>query len=359
MSRPFSYLFYQDDNLARDPMDVTAATTATLTDGSSTYDVIDTPSTTDNNTLAISRPADKCFQGTPASSVALPEPARALSAPEPTILLYQIQQVAEDVSQLVGRFGYKMARTVGTSNIKNALFADQKLLRLPCLKYADNFTCRVTKRFAKHPTDYTNSAPLLWWLWDELLDYLTPSYSTHGCKLEFTPARETDIALPYTISINLAYKHGNNNIELTASYGGLFHEQRIFDAAIAEFRLPETTKYGKSIMAPLNIDRYTHKEKGCLAHTLDYLVPRSGSLWRLAMKAFSLDEEETLVVALVGTCKAEDDHCYMSTNQGQQCLNLLQRLPPEAREYIIKEKLVGQRNGPYSKMANQPPGPKD
>ncbi|KAH8742209.1 hypothetical protein F5883DRAFT_655526 [Diaporthe sp. PMI_573] len=90
----------------------------------------------------------------------------------------------------------------------------------------------------------------------------------------------------------------------------------------------------------------SQKEEGCLAHTLDYLVPRSGSLWRLAMQAVTLDEEETLVVALAGTCKAEDDHYHMSANQDQQCLNLLQRFPPDAKEYIINERLVGRGNGP-------------
>ncbi|KAB8239931.1 hypothetical protein BDV35DRAFT_375073 [Aspergillus flavus] len=252
-----------------------------------------------------------------------------------------------------------MARTVQRPNIKMALFADHKLLRLPCLKYADNFFCRVTKLYAKVPIDYRYSAPLLWWLWDALLDYLLPTASSKGCKLEFTPAHETDISLPYTIGINLGYKHDNDSIELTASYGGPFHERRIFDAPIAKFRLPETKKYGKSTIATLNIDRRTYKEEGCLAHTLDYLVPRSGNLWRLAMEASPPDKEETLVVALAGTCKAEDDHFYMSESQGQQCLNLLQRFPPDAKEYIINERLVGRVNGPYSRMANQPPGPKD
>ena len=354
MSDPFSYLFYDDnasrrgDNAASDLMDFTAAATATITDGDGTCDGIDTPSTTDDgiNTLAIGDLADDGFQGTP-------------TAPEPTVLLSQIQQAAEDVSQLVERFGYKMARTVKRPYIKTALFADQNLLRLPCLKYGDNFTCRVTKLDAKQPINYTNSAPLLWWLWDELLSYLEPSASLRGCKLEFAPARETDITLPYTISINLVYRYNNDSVELTASYGGCFHEQRIFNASIARFRFPETKRYGKSTMATLSIDRNTYKEEGCLAHTLNYLVPRPGSIWRHAMGAFDAKKEETLVRALVGTCKAEDDHRHMSESQAQQCLNLLQRFPPDARDYINDQKLVGEKNGPYSRMANLPPGPKD
>lgn len=353
MSAPFSYLFdnhnasHSVGDTASDPMDFTTA------DGGSTYDGIDTPSTTDDGikTPTISHLADNVFRGTPAES------ARTPSAPEPTVLLDQIQHAAEDVSQLVGRFGSKMAKTIQRHQIKKELFADHKLLRLPCLKYADNFTCRVT-RLHTRPFDYKDSAPLLWWLWDELLEYLPATFS-RGCKLEFTPARETDIALPYTISINLGYKHDSDNIELTASYGGLFHERRIFDAPIARFRLPETKRYGKSTVATLNVDRRTYKEEGCLDHTLDYLLPRTGGIWRHAMEAFPEYEEEKLVVALAGTCKAEDDHYYMSETQAQQCLNLLQRLPPDGKEYIINERLVGKTGGPYSRISNQPPGPKD
>ncbi|KAM3064616.1 hypothetical protein ACMFMF_011896, partial [Clarireedia jacksonii] len=140
-----------EGNTASDLMHFTDATTATLTDGGSTYDGIDTPSTTDDgiNTSTINDLAKHWFSGTPASSVVLPEPAGTPSAPEPTVLLHQIQQAAEDVSQLVGRFGFKMARTVQRPEIKMALFADHKLLRLPCLKDADNFTCRVTCRVTK------------------------------------------------------------------------------------------------------------------------------------------------------------------------------------------------------------------
>ncbi|KAK3366594.1 hypothetical protein B0H63DRAFT_529965 [Podospora didyma] len=291
-------------------MNFTDATTATLTDGGSTYDGIDTPSTTDDgiSTPIINDLANTGFRGKPASS-----------------------QAAEDVSQLIGRFGFKMARTLQKLAIKKALFADHKLLRLPCLKYADNFTCRVTKLYAKVPIDYRDSAPLLWWLWDPLLDYLQLTASTAGCKLEFTPAHETDISLPYTIVINLGYKRGGDSIELTASYGRLFCEQRIFDAPIAKFCFLETERYGKSTIATLNIDRHTYKEGGCLAHMLNYLVPRSGNLWRLAMEASPPDKEEILVVAFAGTCKAKDDQVYMSESQGQQCLNLLQRSPPDAK----------------------------
>jgi hypothetical protein len=118
-------------------------------------------------------------------------------------------------------------------------------------------------------------------------------------------------------------------------------------------------RYGKSSTATLNIDRHAYKEEGCLAHTFDYLVPRAGSISHHAMEAFPTDKEEALVVALVRTCQAEDDLFCMSKNQAQQCLNPIQRFPVNAREYIIEERLVGRKNGPYSRMANLPPGPSD
>ncbi|PCD21415.1 hypothetical protein AU210_016379 [Fusarium oxysporum f. sp. radicis-cucumerinum] len=67
-------------------------------------------------------------------------------------------------------------------------------------------------------------------------------------------AHGTDIIAPYTISINLAYKHNNDGVELTASYGGFFHGQRIFCVPIARFLLPEAKMYGKSTMSTLNIE---------------------------------------------------------------------------------------------------------
>ncbi|KAL8306260.1 hypothetical protein RB601_003647 [Gaeumannomyces tritici] len=225
MSNPFSYLFYDGEafeGLASHLVGFTAST-ATLTD-----DGRNTPRTTDDsiNTLT-SDPANNSFQGTPTSGLNVAGPAGPPPPPEPTVLLSEIQQAAKDVSQLVGRFGYKMTGEVRRPHIKEALFANRELLRLPCLKYADNFACRVTKLYATQPIDYKESAPLLWWLWNELLNYVCPTASMRGCKLEFMPARETDIALPYTISINLGYKHDNNNIELTASYGGPCDERGV------------------------------------------------------------------------------------------------------------------------------------
>ncbi|KAF9871224.1 hypothetical protein CkaCkLH20_11393 [Colletotrichum karsti] len=309
---------------------------STTTDGTSTTYGIDTPSPTDDSML--------------------PGPVETSSAPEPTVLLYEIQQAAEDISQLVGRFGYKMAQTLKIPSIKKEFFANRALLWLPCLQYADNFSCVVTKLHAKS-TNYTTSAPLLWWLWDELLDHLLPAVSSRGCRLEFRVARETTIVLPYTVTINLSSKNGSDNIEFTASYGGPFHERRIFDAPITQFRFPESTRYGKSTTATLDIDQ--HPYEADLAHILNYLVPRQGSIWRCAMKAFPSEQEEKLVIALAGTCKAKDDRFFMSKDQENQCQNLLQRFPADAKEYIADERLVGKEQGPYSKTAFQPPGPKD
>jgi hypothetical protein len=210
MANPFSYLFDQDnslpnqDNTASDLMDFTAIA-ATPTDGDSTYDGIETPNPTDDgiNISTTSDLEDNGLRGKPASSITLPKLARTPSAPDPTVFLHQIQQAAEDVSQLVGRFGYKMAETVREPAIKKALFTDHKLLRLQCLKYADNFTCRITRAYAKQPINYTTSSPLLWWLWDELLNYLGSSACT--CELEFErpPARPISACPTLLVSTSL------------------------------------------------------------------------------------------------------------------------------------------------------------
>ncbi|KAK1656637.1 hypothetical protein BDP55DRAFT_722024 [Colletotrichum godetiae] len=313
------------------------ASTATLTDGTNIYGIY-TPSLTHDSKLSelVVRP----------------------SAPEPTVLLREIQQAADDISQLVGRFGFKMARTLTTPPIKKALFADKKLLRLPCLMYADEFSCVIT-RFCSKPIHDSTSAPLLWWLWNELLDYLPPIGETRKCRLDFNPALRADIALPYAITIDISSKNNKDNIELTASYGGLFDERRIFDASITRFDFPKAEKYGKLTMATLDIDQNPYEGNGCIAHILGYLVPRLESNWRPAMEAFPSEKEEDLIIALAKTYKAGDDRFPISENQQQQFRNLLRRFPIDAREYVVENGLVGMEKGPYSQSAFQPPGPKD
>ncbi|KAK1657046.1 hypothetical protein BDP55DRAFT_639100 [Colletotrichum godetiae] len=291
------------------------ALTATLTDGTGTYGIY-TPSLTHDT-------------------------------PEPTVLLREIQQAAEDISQLVGRFGFKMAKTLTTPFIKEALFADKKMLQLPCLM------------FCSKPIHDSTSAPLLWWLWNELLDYLPPIGGTRDCRLDFKPAFRTDIALPYAIIIDISSKNNNDNIELTASYGGLFDERRIFDAPITRFDFPKSERYGRPTMASLDIDQDPYEGNGCIAHIFVYLVPRLESKWRHAMEAFPSEKEEDLVIALAKTHKAGDDRFAMSENQQQQCQNLLQRFLTDARDYVAENGLVGMEKGPYSGSAFQPPGPKD
>ncbi|KAH8842737.1 hypothetical protein MCOR27_003185 [Pyricularia oryzae] len=166
-------------------MDLTPTTTATLADSGNTYDCSTLSTIEDGiNTPSTSHRPDNSFQGAPTSSVTSSDPTGTPLAPEPTILLNQIQQAAEDLSQLVGRFGPKMPRTFQRPSIKYALFADPKLLRLPCL------------RFCANPIDYKDSAPSLWWLWEGLLYHLQPTAFTKNYKLGFTPAHETDIAHP-------------------------------------------------------------------------------------------------------------------------------------------------------------------
>lgn len=80
---------------------------------------------------------------------------------EPQVLLFEIQRAAEDVSQLVGRFGYKMAETLMCHDIKKALFehSNFKQLRLPSMIHSDSFTC-VSEKIHQKPIHLDVEAPL-------------------------------------------------------------------------------------------------------------------------------------------------------------------------------------------------------
>lgn len=283
---------------------------------------------------------------------------RASLPPEPTVLLTEIRKAAEDVAQLVERFGPKMAATLTSNPIKVALFPDRNQLQLPCLRYfGDSFTCRLTELYQK-PVSLGGEAPLLWWLWDALLKFSQSRHSgrSTGFTLEFAPARNTDKALPYTISITLG---GLREIEMTAAYGDSFGQRLTLRAAIADFRPPETWGFDETPAVPA-VDQTPYKGDGCYEDALDYLMPRTGSVWRSAME-ITAKEERSLVTALAGTCKANDDWaCIIVTkNQDSQCKNLLQRLPLTARDFIENRHLVGKEGGRFSTMQNLPPGPKD
>ncbi|KKP03034.1 hypothetical protein THAR02_04860 [Trichoderma harzianum] len=349
-SHPFWYLWEcpggVDGSSSTDYGHITAPSTTASDEGELT------PSTTSTRTLAW---LDDDSHAADTNQLAgIQSPAGTLLPPEPTVLLTEICKAAEDVAQLVGRFGPKMAATLTWSPIKAELFPDRTQLRLPSLRYADSFTCRLTELWKK-PVSLRGEAPLLWWLWDVLLKFLDHSGRSTGFTLEFTPACNTDMALPYTISITL---EGLRKIEMTTAYGGSFSERRIFSAAIEAFR-PPVAGFDETPVA-LAVDQTPYTGDGCYGDALDYLMPRPGSIWRSAMK-ITTKEERRLVTALAGTCKAQDDYSYFVVieNQDSQCKNLLQRLPLTARDFIENQHLVGKEGGSFSRMQNGPPGPKD
>jgi hypothetical protein len=292
----------------------------------------------------------------PASSVASQYCSGPIPSPDPTVILFEIQKAAEDVAQVVGRFGVKMAAKLCYPRIMAELFEDPKRLRLSSLQYTDNFTCRTTKAFEK-PVNLRGEAPLLWWLWEPIFELF--ARNSHGSTHEFASAHNTDVTLPYTISIKLGHnKNGNGEkeIEMTAVYGGVFQERRIFTAPIRYFRF-QKRDFGRTTV-PLAIDKLPYTGKGDYRDMLDYLMPRPGSNWRSAMKV-SEEAEELVVRAFANTCKAGDDYFCVTDDQESQCKNLLQRLPPIARTFIEDEGLVGKEGGSFSIKANGPPGPKD
>ncbi|KAK4070259.1 hypothetical protein Trihar35433_4726 [Trichoderma harzianum] len=358
-SHPFWYLWEceypdgVDGSSSTDYGDITAPSTTASDEG------ILTPSTTSTHTLAW---LDDDSHAADTNQLAgIQSPAGTLLPPEPTVLLTEICKAAEDVAQLVGRFGPKMAKTLTFPAIKAMLFPNSTQLRLPSLRDADSFTCRLTELWKK-PVSLGGEAPLLWWLWDALLKFLDHSGRSAGFTLEFapTPTRNTDMVLPYTISIKLG---GMRKIEMTAEYGGSFSERRIFSATIEAFRFPVAGFDETPVTLAVDQTRYTGD--GCYGDALDYLMPRPGSIWRSAMKItkkiINTKEEKRLVTALAGTCKANDEWSFfvVMDNQDSQCKNLVRRLPPTARDFIAKEHLVGKEGGSFSEMQNRPPGPKD
>lgn len=356
MHNPFGYILCSSDC----PVDVidNAGESRTDSDGSTGYGSIATPSTTAGaSTLPVDdgHAGEYVSQSPLQTSVAFLQPPRVPLSPEPTVLLAEIQKAAEDVSQLVGRFGFKMAGTLQLPHVKAALFPDRSRLRLQSLRYADSFSCRLTKEYKK-PVSLDGEAPLLWWLWDALLQWSTPSYTSNGCTLEFMPTYKTDIVLPCKIIIRLWSGNGVDYIELTAAYGGNFRERRIFDAPVARFRFPESGLDG--VTATLAIDQIPYKDDGSFKDTFHYLLPRSGGIWHSAMNILPAKEKQ-LVQALGSTCKAKDDYLYMSEDNDSQCRNMILRLPPLARKFIEDRGLVGKERGEYSRSANGPPGPKD
>ncbi|KAK4078285.1 uncharacterized protein Triagg1_3301 [Trichoderma aggressivum f. europaeum] len=332
-----------------------------------TYEIITAPSTTaSDDTEGVPTPStstrtlawldDDSHAANTNQLAGIQSPAGTLLPPEPAVLLAEICKAAEDVAQLVGRFGPKMAGTLAKPRIMAALFQDHNQLRLPSLRYADCFTCRRTEPYAKPGRPRASGEePLLWWLWDALLMLLDRSGTSTDFTFKFTPARNTDMALPYEISIKLK---DLCNIEMTAKYGGSFNERRIFDADIAIFRPHQPVGFDETPPAVLAVDETPYTGDGNYGDALDYLMPRT-SIWRSAMEITS-EKQVELVTALAGTCKAEDDwwRIVVTEYQDSQCKNLLRRLPPRARKFIEEDRLVGKESGCFSKMWNRPEGPK-
>ncbi|KAK2931666.1 hypothetical protein FoTM2_009182 [Fusarium oxysporum f. sp. vasinfectum] len=297
-----------------------------------------TPSnTTGARTLALDDgyAADPDVWNRPASSISLQCPGGTPSLPEPTVLLTEIQKAADDVEQVVGRFGHKMANRLTYPTVKAALFSDHDKLRLSSLGYADNFTYRRSRSVEQTDCFSKDGFPLLWWLWDPLLEFFTPFDCSKGFILEFASAKRTDVDLPYTIRLRLWSDQETRKIELTAAYGGDFNKRIILDAPIAVFKFPK--KSFQKTTLPLPIDKWSY-EPGYEA-MFKYLMPRPDSIWCRAM-SISEEHEETLVKNLAETRKSNNDRPSISDAQDLQCKYLVDRFPEEAREFVEANVLV-------------------
>jgi hypothetical protein len=201
---------------------------------------------------------------------------------------------------------------------------------------------------------------LLWWLWEPLLEFLKPSgFLVGGFTLDFASVHNTNVTLSYKISIKLGSNsngNGEKEIEMTAAYGGVFKERRIFTAPIRTFRFRKQG-FGKTTV-PLTINKSPYTGDGNYSDMLDYLMPHPQSIWHSAMKV-PKEAEVYIVTAFADTCKAANDSVCVTFDQNLQCMNFLQRLPLAARKFIQDKELVGKKGGSHSIRANGPPGPKD
>lgn len=263
---------------------------------------------------------------------AIQSPDVTPSLPDPTVLLSEIQVAADDVEELIGRFGRKMANTLTRSAMKAALFPDRNKLKLLSLGYADNFICwrtsSVGQRYcsSEHGCFRKDGSPLLWWLWEPLIEL---SRDANGCTLNFASAGRTDIDMTYTIALRLWSDKGTKKIELTAAYGDTYNKRIILDAPIATFKFPRKS-FQKAIL-PLPIDQVPYNA-GYEA-MFKYLMPREGSIWYKAM-SISEEHEETLVEGLAESRKSNGDHPVMLEAQDLQCKSLVERFPEEARNFV-------------------------
>ncbi|KAK2922946.1 hypothetical protein FoTM2_017188 [Fusarium oxysporum f. sp. vasinfectum] len=207
-----------------------------------------------------------------------------------------------------------MANRLTYPTVKAALFSDHDKLQLSSLGYADNFTCRYTRSVGQIDCFSKDGFPLLWWLWDALLEFFTASDRSKGFILEFASAKRTDVDLPYTIRLKLWSDQGTKKIELTAAYGGDFNKRIILDAPIAPYNAGYEAMF-------------------------KYIMPRPDSIWCRAMST-SEEHEETLVKNLAEARKSNNDRPSISDAQDLQCKSLADRFPEEAREFVETNVLV-------------------
>jgi hypothetical protein len=143
---------------------------------------------------------------------------------------------------------------------------------------------------------------------------------------------------------------------MTAVFGGIFRERRIYTAPITFFYFQKQGFEKTKIPLPIGESLYTDKED--YSSMLNYLMPRPDSTWRSAMNILGA-EEELVVTAFADTCKASDDFVCVTNDQDSQCKKLLQLLPSTAKDFIESKGLVGKEDRSFNRGASGPPGPKD
>lgn len=278
----------------------------------------------------------------------------ATNADPPTIInveedvIAELKAAGDDIALVVGGFGAKIAAILQWRSVKDALLAEPPMLSLPCLREFDSFRCVQTKKFDK-PTQLPGEKPMLYWLYDHLLDYLQPSATAKGVRLQLTPTKQSG-QFPPRMDIELLSKNATSYIQLTVYHDGPYNKYEVLSAPINELRNRPTMRYGKPV--PDSMDVVAESFQEGITAVLDYLVPRHESRWRIAMCSFPQEEEERFLTALVGACRAPDDAYFVSDAQENKCRNLFARFPEEARNFL--QGRIGKRGGPFSQQAFAP-----
>jgi hypothetical protein len=270
------------------------------------------------------------------------------------ILISELRKHCDDLAILEAAFGPKLATLLTWPEIRDIMFRDHKKLNLACLSDNDLFTMRCfgftekQKLALEQNMDLQTSQPLLFWLYPVLLKWFHPSTAYSALEFNFTP---TTLQSGQSPLIDLKLKSDSKArkfIELTIYRGGEYDKRETFTAYIQEPTSSRKLKWGEPASGAMDLDIPVEPS---LHAVFDYLFPRAGNKWRIAMEDFHNDDDEAFLNALIQGMKASDDSAVynVSVEQQEQCIRLFERFPPEAQKALRGN--IGSCGGRFSHEA--------